>query len=95
MDILGFRRTNEGDESAVAWQQVVESAESRGLTLTTLDVSGARTDDRTGEYAYDSVTVRDARTNERLGHFTPDEFRTVNYDVEGWFDANGPYEPQG
>lgn len=95
MDIHGFRRINDGEESAAAWQQEVESAEGRGLTLTTLDVTGARTSDSTGEHTYESVTVRDARTNQRIAVLTPDEFSTVNYDIEGWFDANGPYEPQG
>lgn len=95
MDILGFRRVNDGEESATAWQQEVESAASRGLTLTTLDVAGGRTDEETGEFDFDDVTVRDARTNEPIGRFTPDEFRSINFDIEGWFDANGPYEPQG
>ena len=94
MDILGFRLINDG-ASAAAWQQEVEHAASRGMLLTTLEVLGGRTDEGTGDFVYDSVEVRDAETAELLERFAADEFRNVKYDEKGWFDANGPYEPQG
>lgn len=95
MEILGFQRVNDGKPAARAWQQEVERAASSGMTLTTLEVIGSRTDESTGEFEFDIVEVRDAETTELLERFTADEFRSVKYDHKGWFDANGPYVPQG
>ena len=92
MDIMGFRRINDGDIAAKAWQQEVEQAAGRGMALT---VNGGRVDEATGNFDCDTIEVRDAETGELLGRFTADEFSEVNFDHEGWFDANGPYEPQG
>ena len=73
----------------------VEEQILRGLIPTNLELHGVDSGDTTGTMTFDYLVVRHARTREVLKRFTYDEFRDINYDDEGWFDAQGPYEPQG
>lgn len=95
MDIHAFRRINEGEAAARAWAAHVDKCMLRGLVPTTLEPHGWTSGDHTGSADFDYVEVRHAETGELLGRFTRTEFRDLNYDEEGWFDADGPYEPQG
>ena len=95
MNIHGFRRINEGDASTRAWSTHVEKCTTKGLVPTTLEPHGLSNGEATGVVDFDYVDVRHAQTGELLGRFTSAEFRSLNYDEEGWFDANGPYEPEG
>lgn len=93
MDIERFRTFLPTDEfNAGRLHDYLMEKERRGWRLITIRLIGEWYDEAVNETRWEKIEIRDWRTRESLGIYTPDEYRELDYGHERWFDAEHYYE---